>query len=227
MKQILKPIFEIITGEYILFDNIIYNYIAMAIIGLIAYRIAWKCVKKLYNNDIISGKGIGSIIHWTIRLIVFSLIFYVCSFFIWITKFIYIYKTIILGCAIGIIIIIITIKIIKNNKKIKKFIVDKILAIKRRIALFELEKFNQYKTIYLIISLLILIILICIISKILVLIDFELKVDNIYSDTGIALIGMVALIFSLNTYKQQILYKYMNSVMDKILNDKKYDIFIK
>ena len=54
--------------------------------------------------------------------------------------------------------------------------------------------------------------------------NFELKVDNIYSDTGIALIGMVALIFSLNTYKQQILYKYMNSVMDKILNDKKYDI---
>lgn len=221
MKQILKPIFEIVTGEYILFDNIIYNYIAMAIIGLIAYRIAWKCVRELYNNDIISGKGIGSITHWTIRLIVFSLIFYVCSFFIWITKFIYTYKTIILGCAIG---IIITIKIIKNNKKIKKFIGEKILAIKRRIALFELEKFNQYKTIYLFISLLILIILICIISKLLVIIDFELKVDNIYSDTGIALIGMVALIFSLNTYKQQILYKYMNSVMDKILNDKKYDI---
>lgn len=221
MKQILKPIFEIVTGEYILFDNIIYNYIAMAIIGLIAYRIAWKCVRKLYNNDIISGKGIGSITHWTIRLIVFSLIFYVCSFFIWITKFIYTYKTIILGCAIG---IIITIKIIKNNKKIKKFIGEKILAIKRRIALFELEKFNQYKTIYLFISLLILIILICIISKLLVIIDFELKVDNIYSDTGIALIGMVALIFSLNTYKQQILYKYMNSVMDKILNDKKYDV---
>ena len=128
---------------------------------------------------------------------------------IWITKFIYTYKNMILSCTIGIIIMI---KIIKNNKKIKKFIGEKILAIKRRIALFELEKFNQYKTIYLIISLLILIILICIISKLLVLIDFELKVDNIYSDTGIVLIGMVALIFSLNTYKQQILYKYMNKM---------------
>lgn len=224
MKQILKPIFEIITGEYILFNNIIYNYIVIVIIGLIAYKIAWKFVKKLYNNDIISSNEIGSIIHWAIRLIVFSLIFYVCSFFLWVTKFIYTYKIIILGCVIGIIIIIIMMKIVKNNKKIKKFVEDKILAIKRRSALFELEKFNQYKTIYLIISLLILIILICIISKILVRIDFKLKVDNIYSDTGIALIGMVALIFSLNTYKQQILYKYMNSVMDKILNDKKYDI---
>lgn len=224
MKQILKPIFEIITGEYILFDNIIYNYIAMAIIGLIAYRTAWKSVKKLYNNDIISGKGVGCFIHWTIRLIAFSLIFYVCSFLIWLTKFIYKYRIIILGCAISIVLIIITIRIVKNNNKIKKFMEDKTLAIKRRITLFELEKFSQNKTIYLIISLLILIILICTVSKILVLIDCKLNIDNIYSDTGIALIGMVALIFSLNTYKQQILYRYMNSVMDKILNDKKYDI---
>lgn len=224
MKQILKPILEIVTGEYILIDSIIYNYIAMAIIGLIAYRIAWKSVRKLYNNDIMYGKEIGSIIHWIIRLILFLLTLYVCSFLLWITKFIYTYKTIILDCVIGIIVIIITIKIKKNNKKIKKIIVEKILAIKRRFALFELEKFNQYKTLYLLISLLILIILIYVISKLLVIIDFELKGDNIYSDTGIALIGMVALIFSLNTYKQQILYKYMNSVMDKILNDKKYDI---
>ena len=120
MKQILKPIFEIVTGEYILFDNIIYNYIAMAIIGLIAYRIAWKCVRKLYNNDIISGKGIGSITHWTIRLIVFSLIFYVCSFFIWITKFIYTYKTIILGCAIGIIIIMVFAALIASYVYLRK-----------------------------------------------------------------------------------------------------------
>ena len=27
MKLILKPIFEMITGEYVMFDNIIYNYI--------------------------------------------------------------------------------------------------------------------------------------------------------------------------------------------------------
>ena len=92
MKSVLKPIFEIITGEYILFDNIIYNYIAMAIIGLFAYRIAWKCVEKLYNYNIISGKNIGSLIHWTIRLMVFSLIFYTFVFLIWLTKFIYTYR---------------------------------------------------------------------------------------------------------------------------------------
>lgn len=224
MKSVLKPIFEIITGEYILFNNIIYNYIAMAIIGLFAFRIAWKCVEKLYNYNIISGKNIGSLIHWTIRLTVFSLTFYTFVFLIWLTKFIYTYRIIILCCIICIAIIIMLIKIIKKNKKIKKYFRDRILSIKRRIALFELENFNQYKTIYLIISLLILIILICLVGEILVLIDFKLNIENIYSDTGIALIGMIAIIFSLNTYKQQILYKYMNSVMDKILNDKKYDI---
>ena len=224
MKQILKPIFEIITGEYILFDNIIYNYIAVAIIGLIAYRIAWESVKKLYNNNIISGKGIGSFIHWTTRLIAFLLIFYICSFLIWLTKFVYTYRMIILCYIVGIAVIIIVIKIMKKNKKIKKFMEDKTLSVKRRIALFELEKFSQYKTIYLIISLLVLIILICIVGEIFIFIDFKLNIENIYSDTGIALIGTIALIFSLNTYKQQILYKYMNSVMDKILNDKKYDI---
>lgn len=228
MKQILKPIFEMITGEYIIFENIIYNYIAISIIGVIAYEVAKKLVGKLYNNDIISGKTIGSILHWTIRLIVFIVVFYFFSFSIWLTKFCIKYGNIILIClGIGITFFILF-RLVKKYreelKNIRKIIDNKILAIKRRIALFELEKFNQYKTIYLIISLLILIIAISIVSQILYKIDFRITIDNIYSDTGIAIIGMVALIFSLNTYKQQILYRYMNSVMDKILNDKKYDI---
>ena len=37
MKVILKPIFEMITGEYVMFDNIIYNYAIMAVIGLFAF----------------------------------------------------------------------------------------------------------------------------------------------------------------------------------------------
>ena len=70
----------------------------MAIIGLFAYRIAWKCVEKLYNYNIISGKNIGSLIHWTIRLMAFSLTFYTFVFLIWLTKFIYTYRIIILCC---------------------------------------------------------------------------------------------------------------------------------
>lgn len=126
MKVILKPIFEMITGEYVMFDNIIYNYAIMAVIGLFAFGIAWRCVGKLYDNNIISGKNSGSLIHWTIRLVVFIALFYIFNLLIWLTKFIYVHRqiTCIIICFVVILAIIITIiyKIIKrkNNKNIDK-----------------------------------------------------------------------------------------------------------
>lgn len=75
MKEILKPIFEWLTGNYSLFDNVLYNYIAMGIIGLIVFRVAWNIVGSLYKNDIISGRLAGSIIHWVVRFISFAVIF--------------------------------------------------------------------------------------------------------------------------------------------------------
>jgi len=88
MKVILKPIFELVTGDYMLFNDIIYNYIALTIIGLIAFRVAWRFVGFLYDMDIISGKSGGSIIHWTVRAIVFIAVFYIFSFVLWVIKFI-------------------------------------------------------------------------------------------------------------------------------------------
>ncbi|MDR0957786.1 MAG: hypothetical protein LBM16_01045 [Clostridiales bacterium] len=88
MKYILKPIFELKTGEFELFGNILYNYIAMGIIGLIAFAVAFEVVGKLYANDMISGRTSGSIIHWIVRLVVFIVLFYVFSLFIWLIKFI-------------------------------------------------------------------------------------------------------------------------------------------
>lgn len=88
MKVILKPIFELLTGDYVLWGNVIYNYIAMGIIGLIAFAVAWRFVGFLYTTDMIGGRGMGSLIHWTVRLIVFVLIFYLFSFVFWLVKFI-------------------------------------------------------------------------------------------------------------------------------------------
>ena len=119
MKVILKPIFEMITGEYVMFDNIIYNYIIMTVIGLFAFGIAWRCVGKLYDNNIISGKNSGSLIHWTIRLVVFIALFYIFNLLIWLTKVIYIHRQIIciIICSVVILAIIITIisNIIRNT----------------------------------------------------------------------------------------------------------------
>ena len=126
MKNILKPIFEMITGQYILFDNIIYNYIAIAIIGVLAFKIAWDLVGNLYDLGIIIGRRSGSLTHWLIRIIMFMIIFYLCSAIIWLTKFIFAYRTTVL-IIIGIIAVfaIIIYKIIKKVKKMNKPIVLK------------------------------------------------------------------------------------------------------
>ena len=108
MKQILKPIFEIVKGEYILFDNVIYNYITLSLVGIIALKVAWDFVGKLYDYGIIMSKSSGSIIHWTIRLITFIVLFYILSGIIWLTKFIYLHKTesiIILSSSVVVIIL--------------------------------------------------------------------------------------------------------------------------
>lgn len=117
MKNILKPIFEMVTGQYILFDNIIYNYIAIAIIGVLAFKIAWNLVGNLYDSGIIIGRRSGSLIHWLIRIIMFIIIFYLCSAIIWLTKFIFAYRTTVL-IIIGTIAVFVI--IYKNIKKIKK-----------------------------------------------------------------------------------------------------------
>jgi hypothetical protein len=88
MKNILKPIFEMITGELIFFDDIIYNYIAMGIIGLIAFGLAWRFVGWLKNQDIIQGRRIMSAIHWTARLICFVVLYIIFSWVIVIVRFI-------------------------------------------------------------------------------------------------------------------------------------------
>ena len=121
MKQILKPVFEIITEEYVLFDNVIYNYIILSIIGVIALKVAWNFVGKLYDYGIIIGKSSGSIIHWIIRLMIFTVLFYILGGIIWLTKLVYLYKTesiIILSSSVIFIILYKFIqKVYRNNKK--------------------------------------------------------------------------------------------------------------
>jgi len=81
-----KWVFDFVTDQFTLFDNFLYNYIAMGIIGLIAFAIAYRLVGKLYDYDIIEGSSIGSILHWIIRLVVCTALFLAVSFVIWLVK---------------------------------------------------------------------------------------------------------------------------------------------
>lgn len=118
----LKWCFNFVTDQFTLFDNYLYNYMAMGIIGAIAFVIAYGLVGKLYDNDIIEGASIGSILHWIIRLIVCTALFLAVSFVIWLVKAIiaipfYIWLIMLGMIAIGFIGFIV-VKIWSYNRKI-------------------------------------------------------------------------------------------------------------
>jgi hypothetical protein len=120
MKAILKPIYEMATGELILFDDVIYNYIAMGIVGLIAFGLAWRFVGWLKDKDIIRGGRIMSAIHWIVRAFCVFVLFIVFSWVILIVRFIlniplYVWLTV-FGLGVLLLLPIIIIKIKKRKR---------------------------------------------------------------------------------------------------------------
>lgn len=77
MKLLLKPLFEILTGEISVCDNIVYNYIVLLVVGEIAFRIAFQFVRNLYMDGIIEGKCVGSLLHWIFRFFIYVVVAYV------------------------------------------------------------------------------------------------------------------------------------------------------
>lgn len=76
MSIILKPLFEILTGEVTVCENILLNYAIMLGIGEIAFQAARSLVGDAYRAGMISGKSAGSLLHWIIRLLIYVLIAY-------------------------------------------------------------------------------------------------------------------------------------------------------
>ena len=73
----MKLIFEYLTSSFVLFGDPIRNYLVMAIIGSIAFSVAYSVVGDFYSLGLINGRESGHVLHWIIRLIVFVVIFYV------------------------------------------------------------------------------------------------------------------------------------------------------
>ena len=76
MSIILKPLFEILTGEVAVCDNILLNYVIMLGIGEIAFQTARRLVGDAYHSGLIIGRIAGSILHWIIRLFIYVVIAY-------------------------------------------------------------------------------------------------------------------------------------------------------
>ena len=69
MSAIFKFLFERATDPLGLPINAFYEYIILAVIGAVAYGIAYSKVGDMYHGSLISGRTEGSFFHWLIRLI--------------------------------------------------------------------------------------------------------------------------------------------------------------
>ena len=61
-----------------------YEWIILAVIGYIAYLIAYEKVGSLYHGDLISGRAAGSFCHWIIRTLYFIVMWAIAYGVIWI-----------------------------------------------------------------------------------------------------------------------------------------------
>lgn len=102
MSIILKPLFEILTGEVAVCENILLNYAIMLGVGEIALHAAYCLVGDAYRSGTISGKSAGSILHWIIRLLIYVLIAYLLRAAIAIYLFIFSIPGWIWICIVGI-----------------------------------------------------------------------------------------------------------------------------
>lgn len=65
------------------------QWLVLAVIGLIAYEVAFRAVGGMYHRGDISSGFAGSILHWTIRLLVFVAIWAITYGAIVVGRFIY------------------------------------------------------------------------------------------------------------------------------------------
>lgn len=84
MSVILKPLFEVLTGEVMIHDNILYNYVILLLVGEFAFQFAFRTVGELYRSGDISGSMIGSLLHWIFRLGAYVCVAYLLKATIWV-----------------------------------------------------------------------------------------------------------------------------------------------
>ena len=116
-----KPIYEFLISPLGLPIEGYYEYLILAIIDFIAYKLAFSKVGDLYGSGIISGSSSGSFLHWIIRAFFFIVMWAVTYGVIWLGKFVIANWQIILmflGCIVGTsLICILTIAIMRKIKQ--------------------------------------------------------------------------------------------------------------
>ncbi len=77
MINIFKILFEKLTEPLGLPVSPIFEYVILALIGLIAFILAYCIVGDMYHRGMIYGRMEGSLFHWSIRFLLFFVLWLV------------------------------------------------------------------------------------------------------------------------------------------------------
>jgi hypothetical protein len=115
-----KLFFELLTEPLGLPIELYYQYIILAIIGVISYGIAYSKVGDMYQGGFIDGRTLGSFFHWLIRLIIFAVLWAITYGVIWLGKIIIAnWQVVLIGLVIVVALTFSIIFVVKKYRKSK------------------------------------------------------------------------------------------------------------
>lgn len=119
MRAIFSFIFDRLTDPLGLPISAFWEYVILLVIASVAYSIAFSIVGDMYNGGSISSSGVGSFLHWLIRLIVFVVIWAITYGIITLVKWITAHWVVIVSSLGGILLItgIIAVVVILTKRK--------------------------------------------------------------------------------------------------------------
>lgn len=120
MTEILRFLFGTLTDPLGLPIEWWQEYLILLIIGTLAYLLAYKFVGNLYDLDIVQTRIGGKIVHWTVRLFCYVIMWIVARFVIWLVRFTIAHCIIMLVSVVVIIALAIVIVSIKRKRKIMR-----------------------------------------------------------------------------------------------------------
>lgn len=117
-----KFIFELATEPLGLSIEWYYEWIILLVIGQIAYHIAYGKVGGLYLSGAISGKLVGSFVHWIIRTVIFVAMWAITYGVIWSGKFVMSHKIQVTIVIFSIAAVVIAVKLLVWIKEQNKLV---------------------------------------------------------------------------------------------------------
>lgn len=114
MREFFSFCFDQLTDPFSLLLDPIIEYIVLAIIGILAFKLAYMLVGDMYDADFISGSILGSIFHWLIRIGLFVFFWWIANAAITACRFIAEHWVILAAILGGVLLLVVAFFLIRH-----------------------------------------------------------------------------------------------------------------